>query len=340
MIFFRKLKRILSHKESRQALFILIGITCAGLAAICLVFMLLFRFATGKITGTDPLASGSSTISAGSASVTEANVLQSTGQGAVERTERSEATETTDCTDITAPAETTGSTDITEPAETAVSTETTGTTDMTEPTETADSTETAGFSMNDFYISEITDEIFARISGISYPEGCTLPLSSLRYVHVLHIDFEGNTVTGELIVNEKIAADVLEIFKELYEIRYPIEKMVLVDAYGGDDELSMEDNNSSAFNYRTIAESTVLSNHALGLAIDINPLYNPYVYVRKDGSTFLQPYNAGEYVDRTTGNPYYILPDDECCRIFKAHGFSWGGDWQTKKDYQHFEYVE
>ena len=99
----------------------------------------------------------------------------------------------------------------------------------------------------------------------------------------------------------------------------------------------MEDNNSSAFCYRTIAESTTLSNHALGLAIDINTLYNPYVYERSDGSTFLQPENAGDYVDRDQDNPYFIKKDDACYQIFINHGFTWGGDWKSKKDYQHFE---
>lgn len=189
-----------------------------------------------------------------------------------------------------------------------------------------------------FYSAPIDEKIFARISGLSYPEGCPVSLHELSYLHVAHFDFEGNIVSGELIVNSSIADTVLDVFKELFAIKYPIEKIVLIDEYDADDELSMEDNNSSAFNYRFIAESTVLSNHALGYAIDINPLYNPYVYVRSDGTEFLQPTNAGDYVDRTTGNPYYILKDDACYNIFISHGFSWGGDWTTKKDYQHFEY--
>ena len=188
-----------------------------------------------------------------------------------------------------------------------------------------------------FYISQITDDIFARIKGSSYPDGCTLSLDELRYIHVLHYDFDGNITDGEIIVNTSVAEDVLEIFRELFDIEYPIEKMTLIDAYDADDERSMEDNNTSAFNYRFIAESTTLSNHALGLAIDINPLYNPYVYIRKDGSTFLQPYNAGDYVDREKDNPYYIRRNDDCYNIFISHGFTWGGDWNTKKDYQHFE---
>ncbi len=211
------------------------------------------------------------------------------------------------------------------------------------PTPTPDITPTEVITMQPmnidaaFYISPITDEIFARIKGRSYPEGCTLGLDQIRYVHVLHYNFDGEIVEGEIIVNTAIAEDVAEIFRELFDIEYPIEKMTLIDAYDADDERSMEDNNTSAFNYRFIAESTTLSNHALGLAIDINPLYNPYVYTRKDGSTFLQPYNAGDYVDREKDNPYYIRRNDACYNIFIEHGFTWGGDWNTKKDYQHFE---
>jgi len=188
-----------------------------------------------------------------------------------------------------------------------------------------------------FTASVITDDIFNRIKGKSYPEGATVSLDDLRYLKVLHYGFDGEIHEGELIVNHRIADDVLSIFKELFDIKYPIEKIRLIDEYDANDEASMEDNNSSAFCYRVIAESTTLSNHALGLAIDINTLYNPYVYTRKDGTLFLQPENAGDYVDRDVDNPYYIKKGDACYNIFIKYGFTWGGDWNTKKDYQHFE---
>ena len=189
----------------------------------------------------------------------------------------------------------------------------------------------------EFYMTEITDEILERIKGKSYPEGATISLDDLRWCHVVHYGFDGEIHEGEIIVNKAIAEDTLEIFKELFDIKYEIEKIRLIDEYGADDEKSMEDNNSSSFCYRTIAETTVLSNHALGLAIDINTLYNPYVYTRKDGTLFLQPENAADYVDREQENPHFIKNGDECYNIFIAHGFTWGGDWNTKKDYQHFE---
>ena len=190
---------------------------------------------------------------------------------------------------------------------------------------------------NEFYMTRITQEIQDRINGKSYPEGATVPIDDLRWCHVVHYGFDGEIHEGELIVNKEIAHDVLEVFRELFDIKYEIEKIRLIDEYDAVDEASMEDNNSSAFCYRTIAESETLSNHALGLAIDINPLYNPYVYTRNDGSLFLQPENAGDYVDRDKDDPHYIKKDDACYNIFISHGFTWGGDWKSKKDYQHFE---
>lgn len=200
-----------------------------------------------------------------------------------------------------------------------------------EESENSECAEDAGF-----YIKEIDDAIFDRINGKSYKEDCPIPIEDLRYIHLLHKDINGDVHEGEMIVNAYIAGDVLEIFKELYEVSYPIEKIRLVDEYGADDELSMEDNNSSAFNYRSMAGSAKISKHGLGMAIDINTLYNPYV--KDNGKTkIIEPETAGDYVDRESDFLYKITQNDDACRIFKEHGFSWGGDWNSLKDYQHFE---
>ena len=103
---------------------------------------------------------------------------------------------------------------------------------------------------------------------------------------------------GELVVNKDIADDVLEIFKELYESGYQIEKVRLVDEYDADDEASMSDNNSSAFNFRFISHTTKISKHGMGMAVDINTLYNPYVKT-VDGEQSIEPANAADYVDRS-----------------------------------------
>lgn len=183
----------------------------------------------------------------------------------------------------------------------------------------------------------ISDEIFARMYGRSYKKNCTIPRGELRYLRLSHYGFDGEVHEGELVVNAAIADEVTAIFCELFEARYPIEKMRLIDDYDADDERSMADNNSSAFNYRTISGTDKLSNHSRGMAIDINPLYNPYVHANT-GVEACEPANAQAYTDRTQDFPYKIDENDVCYQIFTAHGFSWGGSWSSSKDYQHFEY--
>lgn len=186
-----------------------------------------------------------------------------------------------------------------------------------------------------FYYEEISDAVFARMDDNSYKADCSVPLSDLRYVRVLYYGFDNSVHIGELVVNKKIAQDIIEIFRGLYDAKYQIGKMVLVDDYGADDNASMADNNTSAFNYRMVAGTTKLSNHALGLAIDVNPLYNPWIYVL-DGKDIIDPPSGAQYVDRTRGNPHYLDHDDLCYQLFIEHGFTWGGDWSSSKDYQHF----
>ncbi|MBQ3451058.1 MAG: M15 family metallopeptidase [Selenomonadaceae bacterium] len=187
-----------------------------------------------------------------------------------------------------------------------------------------------------FYVCEIDEKIFARIDGKSYKKNCTLPVESLRYLRVLHKNLDGKTCDGELICNEEIAADLTEIFMKLYAENYPIEKIRLIDEYDADDELSMRDNNSSCFNFRYVSFTNRISLHGYGMAVDINPLYNPYIK-EVDGKKIIAPDNGADYEDRTKNFPYKITEDDLCCRLFAAHGFLWGGrDLPEEKDYQHF----
>lgn len=188
-----------------------------------------------------------------------------------------------------------------------------------------------------FTASVITDEIYERINGCSYVENDDIALEDLRYLKVLHIGFDGEEHVGELIVNQAIADDILEIMEELYRNQYPIERMVLVDEYGGDDEKSMQANNTSSFNYRTVEGSSNLSKHSYGLAIDINPFYNPCVRSYADGSSKSFPEGSDEYADRSKDFLYKIDQDDLCYQLFTEHGFRWGGTWNSLKDYQHFD---
>ena len=196
-----------------------------------------------------------------------------------------------------------------------------------------------------FFYEPISAEIEARIRGISYPEDDTdieVSLSDLSYVGVLYNDFEGNVAQGELICNNAIALDLVEIFEELYRNGYQFERIELIDEYGGDDTLSMENNNTSCFNYRIVDGTDHLSKHAYGLAIDINPFYNPYVVFNKDGSgeTYISPKGSEVYADRSKDFPYKIDENDLCYKLFIEHGFTWGGNWNSSKDYQHFQKVK
>ena len=193
-----------------------------------------------------------------------------------------------------------------------------------------------GIYAQNFSQQEITDSIFARIEGKSFKKNSTTPREDLRYLKVLHYNKEGEVLEGELICHKDIADDLLAIFRELYKAKYPIERMVLIDEYDADDETSMRANNTSAFNFRPASGMRRLSKHSTGMAIDINPLYNPLVKHR-EGRTKVYPSTATPYIDRTQDFPYKIVKGDLCYRLFKKYGFSWGGDWKSSKDYQHFE---
>lgn len=215
-----------------------------------------------------------------------------------------------------------------------------------QPFGTPESSESIHYEEGFFY-QPLTDDIIARITGISYPvsENEISPLAisyeDLRYLNVLYYDFNGEVQSGELICNQEIAHDLVEIFYELYRNEYQIEKIRLIDEYGGDDTASMLDNNTSCFNYRVVDGTDSLSKHAIGCAIDINPFYNPYVVFNKDGSgkTYISPEGSEIYADRSQNFPYKIDENDLCYKLFKEHGFTWGGDWNSCKDYQHFQKV-
>lgn len=186
------------------------------------------------------------------------------------------------------------------------------------------------------------DAIYQRIYGKSYVDNDDISLDELRYLTVLHYNFDHQVQVGELIVNARISNAVIQIFRQLYEQEYEIQSMRLIDDYWkGDgessDTASVEANNTSAFCYRTITGGSSLSNHAYGLAIDINPQQNPYVTFREDGTPEWEHDNAQAYIDRESGEAHMIVRGDACHSAFLNYGFSWGGDWNNPRDYQHFE---
>ena len=193
-------------------------------------------------------------------------------------------------------------------------------------------TATIAGAQQDLTAQPLSDSIFAVMQGKSYPEGCSMKRADLRYLQVLHYDAAGRVQRGELVCNKAIAADLLDIFRKLYEAQYPIERMRLIDNYDANDERSMAANNTSCFCYRVVAGSQKLSKHAQGLAIDINPLYNPCVRGR-----IIQPRSGKRWANRARAFTYKIERGDLLWRLFTEHGFTWGGSWRSLKDWQHFE---
>lgn len=188
-----------------------------------------------------------------------------------------------------------------------------------------------------FTSAEVPDSIWNRMQRHSYPEGCTIARNHLRYLRLSYCDFEGNEHIGQMVCNQLISDDLLYIFRKLYEARYPIASIRLIDDYDANDSLSMAANNTSSFCYRMVHGSQTLSKHSRGMAVDVNPLYNPCVYVR---SGKVLPTEGKPYAyQRTTRKdiPGKIDTTDLCYRLFTQRGFRWGGTWRSLKDYQHFE---
>lgn len=183
----------------------------------------------------------------------------------------------------------------------------------------------------------VDDILFKRIRGKSFKANCTVRRSDLRYLQLLHYTADGKIKLGEMICHKDVASDLIDIFRQLFEARYPIERMQLIDDYGADDIASMSHNNTTCFNFRVVAGSRKLSNHSLGKAVDLNPLYNPYVRRRANGTYKISPEAGRAYTDRSKTFKYKIDSNDIAYRLFTQHGFRWGGNYRTLKDYQHFE---
>ncbi len=190
-----------------------------------------------------------------------------------------------------------------------------------------------------FVAEVISDEIFQRMNNKSYKDGCPVKTERLRYLKVLHRNADGKTQLGELVCNVSIADKLLRIFRKLYDADYKIEKMHLIDDFDADDERSMAANNTSCFNYRVVSGTKTISKHGYGLAVDLNPRYNPYVHTR-NGVRMIEPANGKNYANNRAARkdiPYKIDHNDLAYKLFTAEGFTWGGNWRSMKDYQHFD---
>ena len=183
-------------------------------------------------------------------------------------------------------------------------------------------------------------ETSMRTTGV-WKEACPISLDRLREVHAPYITFEGKTEQGIMVVMDAVASHVAIIFDTLYAQKFPIAQMVPIDVYGGDDDVSLIHNNSSASNYRPIANSSKVSLHSYGIAIDINPVQNPYVGnpFRNDAkgcaAVEVWPEAGVPYVNRRCYKAGMLEPVVE---LFHQHGFrEWGGNWSMPIDYHHFQ---
>lgn len=168
--------------------------------------------------------------------------------------------------------------------------------------------------------------------GPSWRQGCPVGPDQLRQVRLSHWGFDGQAHTGTLVVHHTVATDVVAVFRTLYQQRFPIRRMTPVAAYGGSDDASMADDNTSGFNCRSAVTNGPVrwSAHAYGKAIDVNPVENPYVL---DGEVL--PASGSAYTDRTTYRAGMALPGGILVKAFAAVGWGWGGGW-SNPDYQHF----
>lgn len=183
-----------------------------------------------------------------------------------------------------------------------------------------------------FRVETIDSETAAYIEGKSFKPNDNITIDDLRLLTLTYYDFDEKTEVGKMIVNKAVSEEVVEIFRALYDAKYPIEKINLVDDYGADDDASMADNNTSAFNYRPVSGTATLSLHSYGTAIDINPLQNPYV--TKDG---VSPEAGRAYLDRDIYKVGMVQKGDLCYQLFTEAGWTWGGEFKSLKDYQHFQ---
>lgn len=184
----------------------------------------------------------------------------------------------------------------------------------------------------EFVVEPLSPEYRQAMTGLSWKAGSPVSLDDLCLVKVGYVGFDTRIMQGELVVHRQVAQEVSDIFRELLAAGYPMRRVSLVDWYGADDTLSMDADNTSAFNFRAVAGTSSLSKHSYGLAIDINPVENPFI----KGSV-VSPEAGKPYQDRALVLPGMIIPGDPCHLAFVRRGWTWGGDWKTMKDYQHFE---
>ncbi len=180
-------------------------------------------------------------------------------------------------------------------------------------------------------VTPIPADARARMTPSVWRPGCPVGLDELRWVRVRHWGFDGRVHTGTVVVNEDAASDVVTAMRTLFAARFPIRRMRPIEAYGGSDWRSIDDDNTSAFNCRNATGSGSWSEHAYGRAIDVNPIENPYV--EPDGRIYHR--GSRGYVSRAP-RPGMAVEGGVLVRAFEAVGWGWGGRWSGTRDFQHF----
>ncbi|MFZ0453875.1 MAG: M15 family metallopeptidase [Ignavibacteriaceae bacterium] len=174
-------------------------------------------------------------------------------------------------------------------------------------------------------ISDSNCSLSEALSGKNIPSSIR---KLLTIVPVYYYSFDGRLHKGQIVINKNLAEDIKEIFKKIKERKFPIDKVIPIYKYNWDDKTSMKDDNTSAFNYRTVKGTKILSKHASGRAIDINPKLNPQI---KNRLTIPKNSFYNKRLPGTVSDTSFIV------RAFLAKGWRWGGHWKHLKDYQHFE---
>jgi hypothetical protein len=167
----------------------------------------------------------------------------------------------------------------------------------------------------------------------SWHRGCPVAPAQLRRLRLAYWGFDGRAHTGELVVNTRAVGDVVGVFSRLYAAHFPIRRMRPIDAYRGNDERSLAADNTAAFNCRYAVASGPKrwSAHAYGLAIDVNPVENPYL----EGGR-VHPRSGRAYLDRGRMRRGMAVRSGVLVRAFAEAGWAWGGRWTGSPDYQHF----
>lgn len=179
-------------------------------------------------------------------------------------------------------------------------------------------------------VGAVTPAIRQRM-GQTWSEACPVGLGGLRYLTVSFRGFDGAAHTGELVVNAEVADDVVQVFRRLFDAGFPIEEMRLPTTADLTAPPTGDGNNTAGLVCRASRGQTTWSQHAYGLAVDVNPFHNPMV--KRD---LVLPELASAYRDRTAVRPGMHLPGGPSVRAFAEIGWEWGGDWRSSKDYMHF----